>query len=165
MRPGPCGVPLVLLSILPPEELLSHSGWDPAALDRDTNNHRENMTRSPRRIIVHSDTFKFIIGSHTVTPPNHCPFWHFIIFVQKKQMLIEPLVDRNPLLQWHPAQFIVQTHKLHVGKIPLQFFLNGAEHSFNSVNSGNMIYPWSKNWNEFKDPVSRVCIAETVVTS
>ena len=45
------------------------------------------------------------------------------------------------------------------------FFLNGAECSLISVNSGNLINHSSMNWAEFKDPVSHVHLAGTVVAS
>ena len=47
----------------------------------------------------------------------------------------------------------------------LQFFLNGAELSQNSVNSGNLTNHRSMNWAQFKDPVSQMCLADTVVAS
>ena len=50
----------------------------------------------------------------------------------------------------------------------VEFFLNGAESSFNSVNSansGNLINQSSMNWAEFKDPLSHVCLAGDVVAS
>ena len=34
----------------------------------------------------------------------------------------------------------------------MKFFLNGAEFSLNSVNSGNLINHWSTNCGHFKDP-------------
>ena len=37
--------------------------------------------------------------------------------------------------------------------------------TFNSVNSGNLIKHSSMNWAEFKDPLSHVCLAGTVVAS
>ena len=51
---------------------------------------------------------------------------------------------------------------------PLKFFLNGVELSLNSVNlvnSGNLINHWSMNLVQFKDPVSHMCLAGTVVAS
>ena len=45
----------------------------------------------------------------------------------------------------------------------LEFFLNGAELSLNSANSGNLLNHWSMNWAQFKDPVSYMCLAGTVV--
>ena len=47
----------------------------------------------------------------------------------------------------------------------LEFFLNGAELSVNSANTGNLINHWSMNWTQFKDPVSSMCLAGTVVGS
>ena len=47
----------------------------------------------------------------------------------------------------------------------MEFFLNGAELSLNPVNSGNLINHWSMNWPQFKDPVSHMCLAGTVVAS
>ena len=35
----------------------------------------------------------------------------------------------------------------------------------NSVNSGNLINHWSMNWVQFKDPLSHMCLAGTVVSS
>ena len=49
-----------------------------------------------------------------------------------------------------------------------QFFLDGADISLNSVNSadsGNLIISWNMNWVQFKDPVSQMCLAGTVVAS
>ena len=45
----------------------------------------------------------------------------------------------------------------------LEFFLNGAELSLNSVNSEKLINHWSMNWAQFKDPISHMCLAGTVV--
>ena len=45
------------------------------------------------------------------------------------------------------------------------FFLNGAELSLNSVNSGNLMNHRSMNWAQFKDPVSHMCLAGAVVAS
>ena len=45
------------------------------------------------------------------------------------------------------------------------FFLNGAELSLNSVNSGNLINHRSMNWAHFQDPVSHMCLAGAVVAS
>ena len=42
------------------------------------------------------------------------------------------------------------------------FFLNGAELSLNSVNSGNLMNHRSMNWAQFKDPVSHMCLAGAV---
>ena len=50
----------------------------------------------------------------------------------------------------------------------VNFFLNGAESSFNSVNSANsenLINQSSMNWAEFKKPLSHVCLAGAVVGS
>ena len=47
----------------------------------------------------------------------------------------------------------------------LEFFLNGAERSLNSVNSENLINHSSMNWGECKDPVCHVCIAGDVIAS
>ena len=47
----------------------------------------------------------------------------------------------------------------------MEFFLNGAGHSLNSVNSGNLINHWSMNWAQFKDPVSHMCLSSAVVAS
>ena len=49
--------------------------------------------------------------------------------------------------------------------MPLEFFLNGAELSLNSVNSGNLANYWSMNWAQLKDAVSHMCLAGTVVAS
>ena len=48
---------------------------------------------------------------------------------------------------------------------PLEIFLNGAEFSLNSANSGNLRNHWSMNWAQFKDPVSHMCLAGTVVAA
>ena len=37
--------------------------------------------------------------------------------------------------------------------------------SLNSANSGKLINHWSMNWAQFKDPVSHMCLAGTVVAS
>ena len=45
----------------------------------------------------------------------------------------------------------------------LEFFLNVAElstNSVNSANSGNLINHWSMNWAQFKDPISHMCLTE-----
>ena len=50
--------------------------------------------------------------------------------------------------------------------ISVEFFLNGEEFSSNSVNSansGNLINHWSMNWAQFKDPMSHMCLAGTMV--
>ena len=50
----------------------------------------------------------------------------------------------------------------------LEFFLNGAEHSLNSVNSANsvnLINNSRMNWAQFKDLVCHLCLAGTVVAS
>ena len=52
--------------------------------------------------------------------------------------------------------------------IILEFFLNEAElslNSVNSVNSGNLINHPSMNWAQFKDPVFHMCLAGTVVAT
>ena len=38
-----------------------------------------------------------------------------------------------------------------------------TRNSLNSVNSGNLIIHWSMNWSHFKDRVSHMCLAGTVV--
>ena len=40
----------------------------------------------------------------------------------------------------------------------MEFFLNGAELSLNSANSGNVKNHWSMNWAEHKDPGSDMCL-------
>ena len=45
----------------------------------------------------------------------------------------------------------------------MEFFLNGAELSPNSVKSEKMINHPSMNWAQFKDPISHMCLAGTVV--
>ena len=55
---------------------------------------------------------------------------------------------------------------LHCMKATLEFFLNWAElsmNSVNSVNSGNLKSHWSINRTQYNDPVSHVCLAGTVV--
>ena len=47
----------------------------------------------------------------------------------------------------------------------MEFFLNIAELSLNSVNSGNLINHSSMNWAQLKDPVSHMCLACTMVAS
>ena len=47
----------------------------------------------------------------------------------------------------------------------IEFFLNEGELSLNSLNSRNLINYWSMNWSQFKDPISHICIAGTVVAS
>ena len=47
----------------------------------------------------------------------------------------------------------------------IEFFLNEAELSLNSVNSGNLINHWSMNWSQFKDPVPHMCLAGAVAAS
>ena len=47
-----------------------------------------------------------------------------------------------------------QTEKLRVTKKIMEFFLNGAELSLNSVNSGNLINHWTMNWAKYKDRLS-----------
>ena len=37
--------------------------------------------------------------------------------------------------------------------------------SLNSANSGNLINHWSMTWEQFKDPISHMCLAHTVVAS
>ena len=48
-------------------------------------------------------------------------------------------------------------------KQPLEFFLNGAELSLNSVNSEKLINHPSMNWAQFKDPIFHMCLAGAVV--
>ena len=53
-------------------------------------------------------------------------------------------------------------------KTRMEFFLNRAEFSLNSVNSansGNLINHWSMNWVQFEDPISHMCLAGAVVAS
>ena len=47
----------------------------------------------------------------------------------------------------------------------VEFFLNGAELSLNSVNSEKLINHPSMNWAQFKDPVSHMCLPGAVVAS
>ena len=50
----------------------------------------------------------------------------------------------------------------------MDFFLNGAELSWNSViseNSGNLINHWSMNWAQCKGHISHMCLARAVVAS
>ena len=50
--------------------------------------------------------------------------------------------------------------------VTLEFFLNEAELSLNSVisaNSGNLINHWSINWAQFKGSFSHMCLAGTEV--
>ena len=50
----------------------------------------------------------------------------------------------------------------------MKSFLNGAVLSLslvNLANSGNLINHRSMNWAQFKDPVSHMCLAGTVVAS
>ena len=49
------------------------------------------------------------------------------------------------------------------GNAILEFFLNGAELSLNSVNSEKLINHPSMNWAQFKDPISHMCLAGAVV--
>ena len=55
-------------------------------------------------------------------------------------------------------RFEFQERTLHPN-LPMEFFLNGAELSLNSVNSGNLINYWSMNLAQFKDPVSHTWLA------
>ena len=43
--------------------------------------------------------------------------------------------------------------------VSLEFFLNAAELSLNSVNSGNLINHRNMNWAQFKDPVSHTHVS------
>ena len=59
------------------------SGWDPGVLD--------TMTWAERRTIIvktwhdHlAKSFSILTLYYRFIPPNHCSFWHFIIFVQTK---------------------------------------------------------------------------------
>ena len=45
----------------------------------------------------------------------------------------------------------------------IEFFLNGAELLLNSVNSEKLKNHRSMNWAQFKDPISLMCLAGTVV--
>ena len=45
------------------------------------------------------------------------------------------------------------------------FFLNGAELSLNSVNSGNLINHCSMNWVQYKDLVSHMCLVGAIVAA
>ena len=47
-------------------------------------------------------------------------------------------------------------------RVLVECFLNGAELL---VNSGNLIIHWSRNWAQFKDSVSHMCLAGAVVAS
>ena len=47
----------------------------------------------------------------------------------------------------------------------MEFFLDGADLSLDSANSGNLINHRSMNWAQFKDPVSHMCLAGSVVAS
>ena len=44
-------------------------------------------------------------------------------------------------------------------------FPKWAKLSVNSANWGNLLNHWSMNWNQFKDPVSNLCLAGAVVAS
>ena len=69
-------------------------------------------------------------------------------------------------------QIFVMWHSLHSSfmepftYITIGVFPNGEELSVNwviSVNSGNLINQWSMKWAQFKDPVSHMCLAGTVI--
>ena len=47
----------------------------------------------------------------------------------------------------------------------MEFSRNGEELSLNSATSGNLISHQSIYWAQFKDPVSHMCLAGTVVAS
>ena len=47
----------------------------------------------------------------------------------------------------------------------IEFFLNGAELSLNSLNSEKLINHGSMNWAQFKVLVSHICLTGTVVAS
>ena len=49
--------------------------------------------------------------------------------------------------------------------IAMEFFLNGAELSLISANSGNLINHWCMNWSQFEYPVSHMYLAGAVVAS
>ena len=50
-----------------------------------------------------------------------------------------------------PSLIVNSDRKLHCHSS--FFFLNGAELSLNSINSGNLINHWSMNFGQFKDPL------------
>ena len=63
---------------------------------------------------------------------------------------------------------ITLTQRLDDRRCILEFFINGAELSLNSVNSanlGNLINHSNMNWAQFKDPVFYMCLAGAVVAS
>ena len=47
----------------------------------------------------------------------------------------------------------------------MEFCLDAAEFSLNSVNSGNVIHHWNMNWGQFKDPLWYQCLPCTVIAS
>ena len=61
---------------------------------------------------------------------------------------------------WNNAANLPLLHIIK--KVTMEFFLNGAQPS---LNSGNLINHLNMNWNQFKDPVFRLCLAGAVVAS
>ena len=87
--------------------------------------------------------------------------WKMSSFQLMSRMIdLTPFHTITPLLLFWGSRF-------H-GIFFMDFFLNGAELSLNSViseNSGNLINHWSMNWAQFKETVSHMCLARAVVAS
>ena len=67
---------------------------------------------------------------------------------------ISPPPPKKPFYHpWLPRLFWGQYSMEHTTNVPVEFFLNGAKLSLNSVNSGNLIKHWSMNSAHFKDPM------------
>ena len=89
--------------------------------------------------------------------------WPFVFFLISTVYLKLPLVT---FISAAPIAFYTSRGPFaHLKRTQLEFFLNGAELSLNSVNLGNQINHWSTNWAQFKDLVSHMGLAGTVITS
>ena len=79
---------------------------------------------------------------------------------QKMSSLFTILVLKKGILHFLVWPRILLYYYLNLVRLTsqVQFFLNGAELSLNSVNSGNLINHCSMNWGQFKNPVSHMCV-------
>ena len=103
-----------------------------------------------------TNNFRFCCGTQVSRATDtHCSFvWRWLVVVLQIW-----------IMRWAVCNSYFCFYK---PRTALEFFLNGAELSLNSVNSGNsgnLINHWSMNWAQFKDPIFHMCLAGTLVAS
>ena len=85
-----------------------------------------------------------------------------------KDKIVNPLKYLYDISLSSLRNILFKMSSLVMINVIMEFFLNGAELSLNSVNSANsgkLINHWSMNWDQIKDPVSHMCLAGAVVAS